>query len=557
MELVDKWETEDKINDSNRNNIVRYFELFEEHISPKSNALIATVELKRLFQETLSLEDFHTKALRLVKEAEYPEGAIRNRVLRDTIISGLASDKIRAKVIKEGKDVTLTRVMEIAHLEASTQKHLDRMQETAKVNYVQYGKGSKGKKRKPKTSGNSGSSASAEECNGSHASAGEAKSKGKKPPLPTDICWRCGNARHKIGQICKALESTCRNCGIKGHYKKVCMKKSAHLVNVPQDSTNSEPLYYSELGEPVYAQTYAVQVNARNRNQHLIQLPVSVNLEKMRKQTESCPTILRKIDTGAAVNLLNSTTFDRVIGNKSILQPSTLEMENYGSSRIVVLGKFFAFVRWKGKIYRQPFFVTTANTSPNLLSRDACYALGVVKPCYAVEAERSNLQADLQDVVDLQKNLRRQCNVQGNRPQIYSIEANTSLSDDKLKHRLSDKQQRPDTDLKQRSRHSTSTRNTPQIYRSTGKSTRSAGSTTESARSAGSTIRSATRSTTMERKQPPANSVANTVDSISHAYFISSFQNRTEVEKKQMRQHRGTHNNYRQMKDPELQTDYS
>ena len=132
---------------------------------------------------------------------------------------------------------------------------------------------------------------------------------------------------------------------------------------------------------------YAVQVNGKNRNQHLIQLPVSVNLEKVRKPKESCPTILLKVDIGADVNLLNSTTFDQVIGDRSILQPSTLEMENYSSSRIVVLGKFYAFVRWKWKIYRQPFFVTMANTSPNLLSRDACYTLGVVKPCYAVQAE--------------------------------------------------------------------------------------------------------------------------------------------------------------------------
>ena len=33
MELVDKWETEGKITNANRNNIARYFELFEEHIS--------------------------------------------------------------------------------------------------------------------------------------------------------------------------------------------------------------------------------------------------------------------------------------------------------------------------------------------------------------------------------------------------------------------------------------------------------------------------------------------------------------------------------------------
>ena len=44
----------------------------------------------------------------------YPEGDTQNRILRDTIISGLASDKTCAKVIKEDKDVTLPRVMEIA-----------------------------------------------------------------------------------------------------------------------------------------------------------------------------------------------------------------------------------------------------------------------------------------------------------------------------------------------------------------------------------------------------------------------------------------------------------
>ena len=72
MELVDKWETEGKITDANHNQI----ELFEEHISPKSNTLIAIVELQRLFQSTMSLEDFHTKALQLVKEAKYPKGDV-------------------------------------------------------------------------------------------------------------------------------------------------------------------------------------------------------------------------------------------------------------------------------------------------------------------------------------------------------------------------------------------------------------------------------------------------------------------------------------------------
>ena len=43
--------------------------------------------------------------------------------------------------------------MEIARLEVSTQQHLGRMQETAKVNYVQYGKSTKSKKGKKPQSG--------------------------------------------------------------------------------------------------------------------------------------------------------------------------------------------------------------------------------------------------------------------------------------------------------------------------------------------------------------------------------------------------------------------
>ena len=106
MDLVDKWTTEGKINDGNKNQLATYWKQFEEYMHPQTNQLIAVVELKQLVQGTLSLEDFHTRALRLVTQAGY-EGDAKDQVLRDTIISGLASDKIRAKIVKEGHAVTL------------------------------------------------------------------------------------------------------------------------------------------------------------------------------------------------------------------------------------------------------------------------------------------------------------------------------------------------------------------------------------------------------------------------------------------------------------------
>ena len=76
MELVDKWETKDKINDAqiamtlqDTSHCLRSTSL------QKSNALITIVEFKRLFQETLSLEDFHTKALQASERSWIPRGS--------------------------------------------------------------------------------------------------------------------------------------------------------------------------------------------------------------------------------------------------------------------------------------------------------------------------------------------------------------------------------------------------------------------------------------------------------------------------------------------------
>ena len=46
MDLVDKWTTEAKINDDNKNTLATYWKQFEEYIYPQTNQLIAVVECK-------------------------------------------------------------------------------------------------------------------------------------------------------------------------------------------------------------------------------------------------------------------------------------------------------------------------------------------------------------------------------------------------------------------------------------------------------------------------------------------------------------------------------
>ena len=167
-------------------------------------------------------------------------------------------------------------------------------------------------------------------------------------------------------------------------------KHSAHSLETPQTTSAgagaSEPLYFNNEGQPVY--TYMVSVP--HANKHLIRFPVTIEPMALRRKgthtdsSLSTPSVLLKADTGADVNLMNRKTFDQLFDSK-VLMPTPIRMENYGNSAVKVLGMFHAFLRWKDRVYRQLFYVTDCDRSPNLLSRDACYTLGILKPCYTVE----------------------------------------------------------------------------------------------------------------------------------------------------------------------------
>ena len=162
-------------------------------------------------------------------------------------------------------------------------------------------------------------------------------------------------------------------------------KCSAHSLKTPQANSAgaSEPLYFNDEGQPVYI----YMVSVPHANKHLIKFPVTLEPTTLKGNNTDSPqsTVLLKADTGADVNLMNRETFNQLFGKSKVLKPTPIKMENYGNTAVKVLGMFHAFLRWKHKVYRQLFYVTDCDRSPNLLSRDACYILGVLKPCYTVE----------------------------------------------------------------------------------------------------------------------------------------------------------------------------
>ena len=122
-----------------------YWYLFEDYTKQRSNSLIALIELKWLFQGSMTLEQFVTKATLLVDKAGYPAGN-KDRMVHDTLIADIFNDTVCGKIIKKGPNVTLPQVLEISHLEMATQQSLSQMTHMKpSINYVRYDRKSKNK----------------------------------------------------------------------------------------------------------------------------------------------------------------------------------------------------------------------------------------------------------------------------------------------------------------------------------------------------------------------------------------------------------------------------
>ena len=88
-------------------------------------------------------------------------------------------------------------------------------------------------------------------------------------------------------------------------------------------------------------------------------------------------------DTGADANAINKKTFSEVFPDVE-LEESRYHLQNFDKRLIRSIGSFRCFLRWKGHKYRVKFEVMGIDT-PNLLSRETTFLMGILKKCLSVE----------------------------------------------------------------------------------------------------------------------------------------------------------------------------
>ena len=88
-------------------------------------------------------------------------------------------------------------------------------------------------------------------------------------------------------------------------------------------------------------------------------------------------------DTGADMNAINKKTFTDLFPDVE-LEETTHVLQNFDKRLIKPIGSFRCFLRWKGHKYRVKFEVMGIET-PNLLSRETTFLMGILKKCLSVE----------------------------------------------------------------------------------------------------------------------------------------------------------------------------
>ena len=390
--LVKKWTALGKLDFSSAEEdalssgyiLQNYWNLLEAEFKPKGNKLLSVIELwTRSKQGSKTLNEWLTYVYNLVESCDYGDSS--ERIIRDVLIIGCNSDKAKDKIVRQGEKIKLQDVIEILQLEDSTRQTLTEMTSTTqKIHYASYEK-KKGTGKKQKFQSNSNSSSSS-------SSGQKQDSTGSQK-----LCYRCSkNYTKGHEKVCKALNAKCNACGVEGHFEIACKKsgnfpkKSSSKFQKPGStgrmniaSAVEEPAlqadFFDEKGILKEYKPKSMYVLSGTSDDKPIMIEFGCGLTPLSFDRK----LTLQADTGADMNAINKKTFIELFPDVE-LEESTHILQNFDKRLIKPIGSFRCFLRWKGHKYRVKFEVMGIET-PNLLSRETTFLMGILKKCLSVE----------------------------------------------------------------------------------------------------------------------------------------------------------------------------
>ncbi|CAC5425304.1 unnamed protein product [Mytilus coruscus] len=304
----------------------KYYENFETYVKPKSNHVFSSYKfLCRLQKTNETCEKFVTDLKVLVKDCQY---ANPDRMVRDRIVFGTKSSKVREKLINEGSELTLEKALDIARTYELSQRQLQTMNigEDPNVNSINrkkiYSKQTK-KKTVIRTNMNKVLNLNINKTNQNYTYVS-----GVVMTITQEV----------IGQpkVNNAKSSTRKIILLK--CAKPEKKKKVHEIDREEcsnyyDSSDSDTLFVGALyNEKNESDTWCEDITVEN---------VGINFQ---------------LDTGARCNVLNRTDFRRMKTNNVLSKPDS-RLKSFSGHNIECDGRITLQVTLKNQKHEVEFYV--------------------------------------------------------------------------------------------------------------------------------------------------------------------------------------------------------
>ena len=187
-----------------------------ELLQPRSNQIYARYELRCREQEDAEKFEHYVTSLKLLLNECGYDAAIHDEMIRESIVFGVKSSKIRQKLINEGSDLTLQKCLDIARTYELSQEQLKVIDNQASIHYV---KSKRSAKRQPR--------GRAEQ----RPTATQPIQRVLPGPAATKI-WTNSGRHHYKKDTCPTRGQQCNYCLKFDHFATVCRSKRDSKQNI-------------------------------------------------------------------------------------------------------------------------------------------------------------------------------------------------------------------------------------------------------------------------------------------------------------------------------------